>query len=85
MGAVCDCRNGKAKNDSVNPPKGKQKTMNKNARRDVSKKKGTRAANQCPNAETVAAMLEARRGGLTSFKSVKALMADLRNGEKHKS
>ena len=30
-----------------------------------------------PNAETIAAMKEARRGGLASFKSVDALMADL--------
>lgn len=30
-----------------------------------------------PNAETVAAMKEARRGKLASFKSVDALMADL--------
>lgn len=30
-----------------------------------------------PNAETIKAMREARRGGLASFKSVKALMADL--------
>jgi DNA-damage-inducible protein J len=30
-----------------------------------------------PNAETVAAMLEARRGNLASFASVEALMADL--------
>jgi DNA-damage-inducible protein J len=30
-----------------------------------------------PNAETIAAMKEARRGGLPSFKSVDALMADL--------
>jgi hypothetical protein len=59
--------------------------MGKNVRRDVPKKKGTRASNQCPNAETEAAMLEARRGGLASFKSIKALMADLRKGEKHKS
>jgi hypothetical protein len=85
MGDVCDCRNGKAKNDTVNPQKGKQKTMNKNARRDVPKKKGVRASRQCPNAETVAAMLEARRGGLASFKSIEALMTDLRKGEKHKS
>lgn len=30
-----------------------------------------------PNAETIAAMKEARRGGLASFNSVDALMADL--------
>jgi len=30
-----------------------------------------------PNAETVAAMKEARRGGLASFNSVDALVADL--------
>ena len=30
-----------------------------------------------PNAETVAAMVEARRGNLKSFSSVEALMADL--------
>ena len=30
-----------------------------------------------PNAKTIAAMKEARRGGLTSFDSVEALMADL--------
>jgi DNA-damage-inducible protein J len=30
-----------------------------------------------PNAETVEAMLEARRGGLPSFNSVEDLMADL--------
>lgn len=30
-----------------------------------------------PNAETVAAMKEARRGGLASFDSVEALMGDL--------
>lgn len=30
-----------------------------------------------PNAETIAAMEEARRGGLESFNSVEALMADL--------
>jgi DNA-damage-inducible protein J len=30
-----------------------------------------------PNAETVAAMKEARRGKLPAFKSVNALMADL--------
>ena len=30
-----------------------------------------------PNAQTSAAMKEARRGGLASFTSVKALMADL--------
>lgn len=30
-----------------------------------------------PSAETIAAMREARRGGLVSFKSVKNLMADL--------
>ena len=30
-----------------------------------------------PNAETVAAMLEARRGGLASFNSEEDLMADL--------
>ncbi|MBE0315568.1 type II toxin-antitoxin system RelB/DinJ family antitoxin [Xanthomonas citri] len=30
-----------------------------------------------PNAETIAAMKEARRGGLTSFKSVEDLIADL--------
>lgn len=30
-----------------------------------------------PNMETVAAMLEARRGNLASFASVEALMADL--------
>jgi hypothetical protein len=32
---------------------------------------------QYRNAETVAAMLEARRGNLASFASVEALMADL--------
>jgi len=30
-----------------------------------------------PNAETIEAMREARRGGLASFESVEALMADL--------
>lgn len=30
-----------------------------------------------PNDETIAAMKEARRGGLSSFKSVEALMTDL--------
>jgi DNA-damage-inducible protein J len=30
-----------------------------------------------PNAETIKAMREARRGRLASFKSIKALMADL--------
>ncbi len=30
-----------------------------------------------PNAKTIAAMKEARRGGLTSFDSVEALMSDL--------
>lgn len=30
-----------------------------------------------PNATTIAAMVEARRGGLKSFSSVEALMADL--------
>lgn len=30
-----------------------------------------------PNAETIAAMREARRGGLASFKSVEDLMTDL--------
>ena len=30
-----------------------------------------------PNNETIAAMKEARRGGLPSFKSVESLMADL--------
>jgi DNA-damage-inducible protein J len=30
-----------------------------------------------PNAETVAAMLEARRGGLASFDSIRALFNDL--------
>ena len=33
-----------------------------------------------PNAETIAAMKEARRGGLASFDSVEALMADLNAG-----
>lgn len=32
---------------------------------------------QTPNVETVAAMVEARRGGLSKFKSVEALMSDL--------
>jgi DNA-damage-inducible protein J len=32
---------------------------------------------QTPNVETVAAMVEARRGGLPKFKSVEALMNDL--------
>lgn len=31
-----------------------------------------------PNAETIEAMLEARRGGLPSFDSIEALMDDLR-------
>lgn len=30
-----------------------------------------------PNLKTIKAMREARRGGLASFKSVKALLADL--------
>ena len=34
-----------------------------------------------PNAETVAAMREARAGGLESFASVEALLADLTTGE----
>lgn len=34
-----------------------------------------------PNAETIEAMEEARRGGLTSFASVEALMADLREDD----
>lgn len=34
-----------------------------------------------PNEETIAAMKEARRGGLPSFKSVDALMADLNADE----
>ena len=33
-----------------------------------------------PNAETIAAMKEARRGGLASLDSVEALMADLNAG-----
>ncbi len=34
-----------------------------------------------PNAKTVAAMKEARRGGLKSFNSVADLMADLNEGD----
>jgi len=34
-----------------------------------------------PNAETIAAMKEARRGGLPRFTSVEALMADLNAGD----
>lgn len=34
-----------------------------------------------PNATTIAAMKEARRGGLTSFSSIKDLMADLDEGD----
>ena len=34
-----------------------------------------------PNAETIAAMREARRGGLPRFKSVNALLADLNEGD----
>lgn len=34
-----------------------------------------------PNAETIAAMREARAGGLESFASVEALLADLTTGD----
>jgi DNA-damage-inducible protein J len=34
-----------------------------------------------PNAETIEAMKEARRGGLTSFPTVEGLMADLNAGD----
>lgn len=34
-----------------------------------------------PNAETIAAMQEARRGGLPRFDSIDALMADLNAGD----
>ena len=34
-----------------------------------------------PNAETIEAMKEARRGGLPRFKSVEALLADLNAGD----
>jgi DNA-damage-inducible protein J len=34
-----------------------------------------------PNAETIEAMLEARRGGLPRFKTVEALFADLNAGD----
>ena len=34
-----------------------------------------------PNAETIAAVKEARRGGLTSFTTVEELMADLNAGD----
>jgi len=34
-----------------------------------------------PNAETIAAMKEARRGGLPRFDSIEALMADLNAGD----
>ena len=34
-----------------------------------------------PNAETIAAMKESRKGGLPRFKSVEALLADLNAGD----
>jgi len=43
----------------------------------IAREKGLPFEPLVPNAETISAMKEARRGGLTSFKTVNSLMADL--------